>query len=78
MSISRQVFNSLSKFWKTIENVSRYRPKDNIFKTLCSYAKKYVHEVKNLIKLSKIVKNGPQIIKNENCQKQFFFENFHF
>ena len=50
--------------------MSRYRPKDNIFKTLCSYAKNYVHEVKNSIKSSKIVKNGPQIVKNENFQKQ--------
>ena len=36
------------------ENMSRYRPKDNIFKTLCSYAKNYVHEVKKSIKCSKI------------------------
>ena len=44
--------------------MSRYRPKDNIFKTLGSYAKNYVHEVKNSIKSSKIAKNGPQIVKN--------------
>ena len=39
---------------------------------LYSYAKNYVHEVKNLIKSSKIVKNGPQIVRNENFQKKFF------
>ena len=49
--------------------MSRYRPKDNIFKTLGSYAKNYVHEVKNSIKSSKIVKNGPQIVKNKNFEK---------
>ena len=58
-------------FEKTIENVSRYRPKVNIFKTLCS--KNYVHEVNNSIKSSKIVKNGLQIVKNENFQKKFLF-----
>ena len=47
-----------------------YIPKDNIFKTLCSYAKNYVHELKNSIKLSKIVQNGPEIVKNENVQKK--------
>ena len=57
--------------------MSRYRPKDNIFKTLCSYAKNYVHEVKNSIKSSKIVKNGPQIVKNKNFQKIFFFCSFY-
>ena len=36
----------LQNFKKTIENVFRYKPKDNIFKTLCSYAVNYVHEVK--------------------------------
>ena len=46
--------------------MSRYRPKDNIFKTLYSYARNYVHEVKNSIKSSKIVKDGSQIVKNEN------------
>ena len=39
--------------------MSRYRPKDTIFKTLGSYAKNFVHEVKNSIKSSKMVKNGP-------------------
>ena len=34
---------------KTIDSV-RYRPKDNMFKTLCSYAKNYICEVKNSIK----------------------------
>ena len=53
--------------------MSRYRPKDNIFKTLSSYAKNYVHEVKKQIKSSKIVKNGPQIVKNENFPKMFVF-----
>ena len=53
--------------------MSRYRPKDNIFKTLRSYAKNYVHELKNSIKSSKNVKNGPQIVKNKNFQKIFFF-----
>ena len=43
-----------SKFWKTIENVSWYRPKDHIFKTLGSYAKNYAQKVKNSIKSSKI------------------------
>ena len=57
--------------------MSRYRPKDNIFKTLGSYAKNYVHEVKNSIKSSKIVKNGPQIVKNKNFQKIFFFCSFY-
>ena len=57
--------------------MSRYRPKDNIFETLCSYAKNYVHEVKNSIKSSKIFKNGPQIVKNENFQKTFFFCFFY-
>ena len=52
------------KILKNYWNLSRYRPKDNIFKTLCSYAKNYVLEVKNLIKSSKIVKYGPQIVKN--------------
>ena len=56
---------------------SRYRPKDNIFKTLCSYAKNYVHEVKKSIKCSKIVKNGPEIVKNENFQKKIFFCSFY-
>ena len=65
------------EFWKTIENLSSYRPKDNIFKTLGSYAKNYVHEVKNSIKSSKIVKNGPQIVKNKNFQKIFFFCSFY-
>ena len=46
--------------------MSRYRPKDNIFKTLGSYAKNYVHEVKKSIKFSKNLKNGPEIVKNEN------------
>merc|ERR1712223_964737 len=55
----------------------RYRPKDNIFKTLRSYAKNYVHEVKNSIKSSKIVKNGPQIVKNKNFQENFFFCFFY-
>ena len=32
---------------------------DNIFEILCSYAKNYVHEVKNSIKSSKIVKKWP-------------------
>merc|ERR1711947_38723 len=36
-------------------------------------AKNYVHEVKKTIKLSKIVKNGPEIVKNENFQKKNFF-----
>ena len=36
-----------------------------------------VHEVKNSIKSSKIVKNGPQIVKNENFQKNFFFCSFY-
>ena len=43
----------------------------------CHYAKNDVHEVKNSIKLSKIVKNGPQIVKNENFQKTFFFCSFY-
>ena len=30
------------------------------------------NEVKNLIKLSKIVKNGLQIVKNENVKKNIF------
>ena len=51
----------------------RYRPKDNIFKTLGSYAKNYVHKVKNSIKSSKNVKNGLRIVKNINFQKIFFF-----
>ena len=51
--------------------MSRYRPKDNIFKTLGSYAKNYVLEVKISIKLSKIFKNDPQIAKNlENLEKK--------
>ena len=53
--------------------MSRYRPKDNILKTLGSYAKNYVHEVKNSIKSSKIIKNGPQIVKNENVWKKILF-----
>ena len=53
-----------SKFWKSIEKVSR--PKDYIFKTLCSYAKNYEHEVNISTKASKIVKNSPQIVKNEH------------
>ena len=53
--------------------MSRYRPKDNIFKTLGSYAKNYAHEVKNSIKSSKIFKNGPKIVKNKNFQFFFFF-----
>ena len=57
--------------------MSRYKPKHNIFKTLCSYAKNYVHEVKNSIKSSKIVKNCPQIVKNENFQKKYFFCSFY-
>ena len=32
---------------------------------------KTIHEVKNSIKLSKIVKNGPQIVKNENFHDFF-------
>lgn len=43
---------------------------------LYSYVKNYVHEVKNLIKSSKIVKNGPQIVRNENFQNNFFFCSF--
>ena len=49
--------------------MSRYRPKDNIFKTLGSYAKNYVHEVKNSIKSSKIVKKTPK------SSKKYFFQN---
>merc|ERR1712156_70378 len=71
----KKAIKKLSKI--KIENVSRYRPKDTIFKTLCSYAKNYVHEVKNSIKSSKIVKNGPQIVKNKNFQKKFFFAFFY-
>ena len=57
--------------------MSRYRPKDNIFKTLCSYAKNYVHEVKKSITSSKIVKNCPQIVKNENFQKICYSCSFY-
>ena len=68
------------KFWKTIEKVSRYRPKDSIFKTLCSYAKNYVHEVKNSIKSSKIVKNCQKLPSNRQkwkCLKKHFFCSFY-
>ena len=47
--------------------VFRYRPNNNIFKTLGSYTKNYVREVKNSIKSSK---NGHQIVKNESFQKK--------
>ena len=54
--------------------MSRYRAKNNIFKTLHSYAKNYVHEVKNSIKSSKIVKNDPQIkLSKMKFSKYFFF-----
>ena len=46
------------------------RPKDNIFKTLCSYAKNYVHEVKKSIQSSK--KISKIALKLSKMQKSFF------
>ena len=54
--------------------VFRYRPNNNIFKTLGSYTKNYVREVKNSIKSSK---NGHQIVKNESFQKNKKFRSFY-
>ena len=59
---------------KTIEHVFRYRHDNNIFKTLGSYTKNYVREVKNSIKSSK---NGHQIVKNESFQKNKKFRSFY-
>ena len=42
----------------------RYRPKDNIFKTLGSYGKNYVHEMINSIELSKTALKAS---KMKNC-----------
>ena len=55
-------------------HVFRYRPNNNIFKTLGSYTKNYVREVKNSIKSSK---NGHQIVKNESFQKNKKFPSFY-
>ena len=54
--------------------VFRYRPNNNIFKTLGSYTKNYVREVKNSIKSSK---NGHQIVKNESFQKNKKIRSFY-
>ena len=35
--LGQNVWPVAIKIWKTIENVSRYRPKDNIFQILCSW-----------------------------------------
>ena len=49
------------KILKNYLKLSRYRPKDNIFKTSCSYAKNYVHEVNNSLKSSKMALKSSKI-----------------
>ena len=53
--------------------MSRYRPKDNIFKTLCSYAKNYVHEVKKKSKNQKLSKMALKSSKMNIFQMVFSF-----
>ena len=52
-------------YWKV--SCYRSKPKDHIFKTLGSYARNYLGHEKN----DNLVKNCPQIVKNEKVKKHF-------
>ena len=65
--LGQNVWPVAIKIWKTIENVSRYRPKDNIFQILCSWVdgqkipeKRQKNHIKKAIKWLKI-----KILKND-------------
>ena len=63
--LGQNVWPVAIKIWKTIENVSRYRPKDNIFQILCSW----VDGQKIPEKRQKIPKKGHIMVKNQNFEK---------